>query len=179
MIVHDTLSHVNGNLLADLAGRALEAYPAHAASIRLARELVLAGAVTLVGHAAFVESGTARLRGTYYRVEGKHCSCPAHEAYCSHRFAVALLRKLMATEAMPPVEAVAAPKRYYAWLNGQTELAGEAEEAGDGGYVFFFKGEPLATTVPADMLTLLGEVRLSDAQRAIDGDYVAKAVNRG
>lgn len=178
-MLHDQTSHINGNLLADLTGRALEAYPAHATSIRLARELVLQGAVTLAGHTAFVESGTVRLRGVYYRVEGPSCSCPASGEYCSHRFAVALLRKLMAAEAMPPVEAVDAPKRYYAWLNGQTELAGEAEEAGDGGYVFFFRGEPLATTVPADMLTLLGEVRLSDAQRAIDGDYVAKVVGRG
>lgn len=172
-MLHDQTLSLNVNLLADLTGRALEAYPTHAASIRLARDMVLHGMVTLAGHAAFVESGTVRLRGTYYRVEGLSCSCPASGDYCSHRFAVALLRKLMAEEAMPPAATPARPKRYYAWLNGQNELAGEAEEAEDGHYTFYFRGEPLASTVPADMVTLLGEVALSDTQRAIDGSYVA------
>ncbi len=175
-MIRHTASSINTNLLAELAGRAIEAYPASAASIRKAHTMALSGAVTLTHDGAFVESATTP--GVHYRVAGKTCSCPATTPLCCHRFAVALLRKYQAEESLPEADVPARPKRYYAWLNGKDVLAGEAEEAGDGNYTFYFQGRPLATTVPFAMLTLLGEVTLAETQRRLDGSYIDKVCGR-
>ncbi len=176
-MIHESISSLNTNLLAELTGRAIEAYPASAASIRKAHTMVLGGAVTLSAHEAFVESATTP--GTYYRVAGQACSCPATTPLCCHRFAVALLRRYQAEESLPQPAPPARPKRYYAWLLGANELAVQAEaEATPGRYTLYYRDAVWAYNIPGDMLTLLGEVELSDLQRQADGDLVAKACGR-
>lgn len=154
-----------------LAAQAVKAYPAEIKRIRKALSIVQGERIYLGSDGVCFVEGSV-YPGQYYRLEGKHCTCPAVVERCCHLWARALLKRVIA-EMDIPAQGPPQARTYAAHLAGAPDVIGEARETPEGIEVNI-NGVPLATYCDRADVVLLGEHSVASEQRAIDGDYARK-----
>jgi hypothetical protein len=173
--LHEAAHTVNFDAaLRTLAAQARTRYAGEQARIDRGLVLALNGGVTLKTDGVALVS-SQRDAEVFYIVRDGQCDCPdfsrAPDGRCKHRFAVCLTKRALQAVSCQPQ-----PSTFYASYYGPdgTCTQGTAQHVAGRGWLFVPEDGGDLFYASGQALVLGGRVDLLEAQRAADGDLVAK-----